>query len=110
MTIFLPLSSILKNSVFKNSISVIFFLFFLNFAFNSIAQFSTILEGQIAPASSYELVIEYQYQYLTYQPKRQLVTTNEKGEFNFTIPLKKINLDSMEMQRQTRTNLSPCRR
>jgi len=26
---------------------------------------------------------------LTYQPKRQLVTTNEKGEFNFTIPLKK---------------------
>ena len=89
MTIFLPLSSILKNSVFKNSISVIFFLFFLNFAFNSIAQFSTILEGQIAPASSYELVIEYQYQYLTYQPKRQLVTTNEKGEFNFTIPLNK---------------------
>ncbi|WP_291726499.1 peroxiredoxin family protein [Bernardetia sp.] len=56
---------------------------------NALAQFSTILEGKISPVASYEVVIEYQYQYLTYQPKRQLLTTNDKGEFNFNIPLKK---------------------
>lgn len=84
MTIFLRLNFILKKIIFN-----LLFLFFFSFTFNSIAQFSTILEGKILPASSCEIIIEYQPQYLTYQPKRQLVTTNEKGEFNFTIPLKK---------------------
>ncbi len=87
MTIFLPSNSILKNYSLK--FSVFFILFFLSFTFNSFAQFSTILEGKINPASAYEFVVEYQYQYLTYQPKRQLVTTNEKGEFSFKIPLQK---------------------
>lgn len=89
MTIFLRVSSILKKNTLKFSIFYFFVLFFLSFTFDSVAQFSTILEGQLTPASSYEFIIEYQYQYLTYQPQRQRITTNEKGEFNFTIPLKK---------------------
>ncbi|WP_338767478.1 redoxin domain-containing protein [Bernardetia sp. ABR2-2B] len=89
MTIFLRLYSVFENHILKNSVFSFLFLFLLFYSFEGVAQFSTILEGKIAPASSYELVIEYQYQYLTYQPKRQLLTTNEKGEFNFTIPLKK---------------------
>ena len=89
MTNFLPLSSILKKYIFK--VSAFVFLLFLLLSVSSVCfgQFSTILEGKITPASSYELVIEYQYHYLTYQPKRHLVMTNEKGEFNFSIPLKK---------------------
>lgn len=89
MTIFLPLNSIFKKTILKYFLLFYFFIFCFLFSVESVAQFSTILEGKIVPASSYELVIEYQYQYLTFQPKRQLVTTNEKGEFNFTIPLKK---------------------
>jgi hypothetical protein len=89
MTIFLPLSSIFKNYIFKIFTFSFFILFYFSFAFDSTAQFSTILEGKILPASSYEVVVEYQTQYLTYQPKRHFFTTNEKGEFNFTIPLKK---------------------
>ncbi len=85
MNISLPLHSIFINYVLK---TFIFSFLFSLFAFDSVAQFSTILEGKIAPATSYELIIEYQYQYLIYQPKKQLITTNEKGEFNFTIPLK----------------------
>ena len=67
----------------------IFFLFTLGLSFESLGQFTTILEGKISPASPYQFVVEYQYQYLTYQPKRQLLTTNEKGEFSFSIPLEK---------------------
>lgn len=89
MTIFLRLDSIFKNSILKFSVFSCFCFLFFNFSFESVAQFSTILEGKIIPASSYEIIVEYQPQYLTYQPKRQLVTTNEKGEFNFAIPLKK---------------------
>ncbi|WP_375560816.1 peroxiredoxin family protein [Bernardetia sp. OM2101] len=89
MTIFLRINSIFRNTAFKNSIFSLLFLFFSFFTFEVFAQFSTILEGKILPASSYQLIIEYQHQYLTYQPKRQLVTTNEKGEFNLAIPLKK---------------------
>ncbi|WP_338815697.1 redoxin domain-containing protein (plasmid) [Bernardetia sp. Wsw4-3y2] len=89
MTIFLRLTSIFKSHIAKIFILILCFLFSFSFSFESFAQFSTILEGKMLPASSYEIVIEYQYQYLTFQPKRQLITTNEKGEFNFTIPLKK---------------------
>ena len=91
MTIFLRLSYIFKSNIFNLSSLYLFFLFFFSFSFDTFAQFSTILEGKIAPAFSYELIIEYQDQYLTYQPKRQFITTNEKGEFNFTIPLQKSN-------------------
>ena len=89
MTIFLRLNSIFKNFISKKFVFCVLFLFLFSFSFEGFAQFSTLLEGKISPAFSYELVIEYQYQYLTYQPKRQLVTTNAKGEFNFTVPLQK---------------------
>ncbi len=89
MTIFLDLSSVLKKNIFKFYFFCSIFILCFGFSLKTYGQFSTILEGKISPAASYKMIVEYQYHYLTYQPQRQLITTNEKGEFDLNIPLKK---------------------